>query len=198
MPESAPAQGPITVTVQQGKQGEPTDGSEIPAIEAIPLFEAPSDDEARSVAVKSITAEIEESLVYSLADENKAREIDQLFEELPNLPKGWLAKERKMGEIRSPWSPKFSNATAGMALQAAALTDDRWNGVISFLMKAANYTPPAPDYKAIAKKERQDAARQRMLDELNHYAANPQKMQFRGTGRASGAPEPGSRTLYRG
>ncbi|MCP9930602.1 hypothetical protein KBY82_07390 [Cyanobium sp. AMD-g] len=204
MPEqSAPAQDPITVTVQQGKQGEPTE-AETPAIEALPLIPLPAEDDARRVAVESITAEIEDSLIYSLADEQKAREIDRLFEELPNVPKGWLEKERKSGEIRSPWSSKFSNGTVGMALQAAALTDDRFNGVIAFLQRVAGYVPAAPDYKAIEAKQRQDAARQRILDELNHYASAPQKMQPWGAGasivprRSPGIPEPGSRTIYRG
>ena len=203
MPEqSAPAQDPITLTVQQGQQGEPTE-AEIPAIEALPLIPLPAEDDVRRVAVESITAGIEESLIYSLADEQKAREIDRLFEELPGVPKGWLAKERKSGEIRSPWSPKFSNGSAGMALQAAALTDDRYNGVIRYLQKISGYTPAAPDYKAIEAKERQDAARQRILDELAAYSAIPQKARPWGAGatvagrRSPLSPEPGSRVLYR-
>ena len=201
-PESAPAQDPITLTVQQGQQGEPTE-AETPAIEALPLIPLPAEDDARRVAVESISAEIEASLVFSLADEMKAREIDRLFEELPNLPKGWLTKERKSGEIRSPWSPNFRNGTAAMALQAAALTDPRYDGVIAFLQRVGGYVPAAPNYKAIAEKERQDAAKQRILDELNHYAAIPQKARPWGAGatvagrRSPLSPEPGSRTLYR-
>ena len=202
MPEQSAPADPITLTVQQGQQGEPTE-AETPAIEALPLIPLPAEDDVRRVAVESITAEIENSLIYSLADEQKAREIDRLFEELPGVPKGWLAKERKSGEIRSPWSPKFSNGTVGMALQAAALTDPRYDGVISFLQRAAGFVPAAPNYRREAEISKQEAAKQRILDELAAYSAIPQKARPWGAGatvagrRSPLSPEPGSRVLYR-
>ncbi len=200
MPDSADFAAEMEATIQAEQPPE----DETPAIESFPLIPSPTDDEARQFAVDSLNADFQESLVYDLATETRARELDRLYAELPMVPKSWLQRERQMGQLRNPFQPEFRNGTVGMALEAAALNDPRYRGVLAFLQKDAGYRPPAPNYEREAKIARQEAAKQRVLDEINHYAANPQLMQPWGAGasvagrRPPVSPEPGSRTLYRG
>ena len=199
MPEqSSPAQEPISVTVQH--DGPPVD-PEIPAIESFPLIPSPTEDDARKFAIDSLNADFGESLVYDMATEARARELDLLYAELPMVPKGWLQRERQMGQLRNPFQAEFRNGTVGMALEAAALNDPRYRGLVAFLQKDAGYRPTAPNYQREAQIARQEAAKQRMLAEIAAYQGKPMapvKVPPR-TGRysANGLYQEGASTTYR-
>ncbi len=200
MPESADFAAEMEAVIQAEQPPE----DETPAIESFPLIPSPTDDDARQFAVDSLNADFQESLVFDLATESKARELDRLYEELPMIPKAWLQRERAMGVVRNPFQPAFRNGTVGMALEAAALTDPRYKGLLSYLRKEAGIREMAPNYVREAEIAKRDAAKQRALDFIASYQGKPMVPPL--TSRrptasrysAGGLYAEGSRSLYRG
>ncbi len=195
MPEQSSAPSANLDAVVQAEQPS---GPENPVIEQFPLIPSPTEDEARKFAVDSLNADFEESLVFDLATESKARELDRLFAELPMIPKTWLQKERQMGTLRNPFQPAFRNGTAAMAIEAAALTDPRYKGLLSYLRKEAGIKEAAPNYEREAQLAKQEAEKQRMIDFINSHKDQPYIKERKPP--VSGRPLRGpyaSNTLYR-
>jgi hypothetical protein len=141
--------------------------------EQFPLIPSPSDDEARQFAAASLNQDFHDALVYDMAAESRAREVDLLLEKVPGVPNGWLKQRRSMGELRNPFKPAFRNVSAGMAMEAAALKDARFQGLIAYLQKDAGFSPPAPDYARQAELAKLEATKQKMLAEIAANKANP-------------------------